>query len=84
MAKNEDVIEPIDASFDAVVDALLPKASVAAPTEVLSGDNFQIVQYGEKEGAEPIEFRLDGDTQSIWATQAELWPKGGDGVIRRL
>lgn len=40
--------------------------------ESLSGDNLQIVQYGEKEGVEPIEFRLDVDTQSIWATQSQM------------
>lgn len=72
MAKNDDVIEPIDASFDAVVDAILPKARAPEPTDVLSADNLQIVSYGEKEGSEPIEFRLDGDTQSIWATQSQM------------
>lgn len=72
MAKKDDVIEPIRGTFDEVVDALLPKVNKAAPAELLSGDNFQVVQYAEKGEIDPIDFRLDADTQSIWATQAQM------------
>ena len=72
MAKKDDVIEPIRGTFDEVVDALLPKVTRSAPAEVLSGDNFQVVQYAEKGFSDPVDLRLDGDTQSIWATQAQM------------
>ena len=72
MANKNDVIQPIRGTFDQVVDALLPKVNKAAPAELLSGDNFQVVQYAEKGEIDPIDFRLDADTQSIWATQAQM------------
>ena len=72
MAKKDDVIQPIRGTFDEVVDALLPKVNRAAPAELLAGDNFQVVQYADKGEIDPIGFRLDADTQSIWATQEQI------------
>ncbi len=72
MAKKDDVIQPIKGTFDEVVDALLPKVTRSAPIEIVSGDNFQVVQYTDPGETDPIDFRLDSDSQSIWATQAQI------------
>jgi hypothetical protein len=72
MAKKPDIIEPIDATFDDVVGAILPKVNKAAPVEVLSGDNFEVVQYSTQDEIGPVDFRLDTETESIWATQSQM------------
>lgn len=72
MAKKPDTIEPIRGTFDEVVDALLPKVNWVAPSGVESGDNFQVVQYAEAGEVGPIDFQLDADSQSLWATQAQI------------
>lgn len=87
MAKKDDVIQPIRGSFEEVVDALLPRVNRAAPVEITSGDNFQVVHYAEKGDVEPIDFRLDPDTQSIWATQeqmARLFGVGRSNITQHL
>jgi hypothetical protein len=70
--KPENTIEPIDASFDDVVGAILPKVDKSPPPQVLSGDNFEVVQYAIQGEADPVDFRLDTETESIWATQAQI------------
>lgn len=72
MADKKDIIDPIRGSFDDVVNALIPKVTKAAPLEVLSGDNFEVVQYSVQGEADPVDFRLDTETESIWATQAQM------------
>ncbi|AUR12462.1 RhuM family protein [Phaeobacter inhibens] len=72
MAKKPDIIEPIRGTFDEVVAAIAPKVTKAAPVEVLSGDNFEVVQYSIQGESDPVDFRLDTETESIWATQAQM------------
>lgn len=72
MTKKPDTIEPIRGTFEEVVDALVPRVNRAPPAEITSGDNFQVVQYAEKGEFDAIDFRLDPDAQSIWATQAQM------------
>jgi len=87
MAKKPDIIEPIHGTFDEVVAAIAPKVTKAAPVEVLSGDNFEVVQYSIQGEADPVDFRLDTETESIWATQqqiADLFETDQSGVSRHL
>jgi hypothetical protein len=72
MAKKPDIIEPIRGTFDQVVAAIAPKVTMSAPTKVLSGDNFEVVQYAIQGEVDPVDFRLDTETESIWATQAQI------------
>lgn len=72
MPEDKKTIEPIRGSFEDVVDALLPKPNKSAPPEVGSGDNFEIVQYSVQGEADPVDFRLDPQSESIWATQAQI------------
>jgi len=87
MAKKPDIIEPIRGTFDEVVAAIAPKVTKAAPVELLSGDNFEVVQYSIQGEADPVDFRLDTETESIWATQqqiADLFETDQSGVSRHL
>lgn len=87
MAKKPDIIEPIRGTFDEVVAAIAPKATKAASVEVLSGGNFEVVQYSIQGEADPVDFRLDTETESIWATQqqiADLFETDQSGVSRQL
>lgn len=72
MAENKDAIEPIRGTFDEVVDAIAPKLTKRAPAELISGDNFEVVQYAVQGEVEPVDFRLDPQTESLWATQAQI------------
>tara|TARA_R110002110_G_scaffold289100_2_gene503402 strand:+ start:260 stop:1357 length:1098 start_codon:yes stop_codon:yes gene_type:complete len=72
MADKKDTIEPIRGTFDEVVAAVAPKVTKAAPIELLEGDNFEVVQYSIQGEADPVDFRLDPSTESIWATQAQI------------
>lgn len=72
MADKKDTIEPIRGTFDDVVNSIVPKVTKAAPAAVLSGDNFEVVQYSVQGEADPVDFRLDTETESIWATQAQM------------
>lgn len=72
MAEKKDVIEPINASFDDVVSSILPRVSKAPSPKILSGDNFEVVQYAVQGEIDPVDFRLDTETESIWATQAQM------------
>lgn len=86
MAKKDDVIEPIAASFDDVVGALVPKAK-GVSVETVSSDAFQNVQYLDPGTADPVDFRLDPDTQSIWGTQeqiARLFDVGRSNITQHL
>lgn len=70
--KKDKIIEPIIASFDDVVGAILPKIDTLPPPAILSGDNFEVVQYSIQGEVNPVDFRLDTETESIWATQAQM------------
>lgn len=72
MADKKDTIEPIRGTFEDVVNSIVPKVTKAAPTTVLSGDNFEVVQYSVQGEVDPVDFRLDTETESIWATQAQM------------
>lgn len=73
MAKKPEIIEPItDGSFEDVVGAVAPKVTKSPPVEVLSGDNFEVVQYSIQGEADPVDFRLDPNSESIWATQEQI------------
>lgn len=87
MAKKPDIIEPIRGTFEEVVAAVAPKVTKSAPVDLLSGDNFEIVQYSIQGEADPVDFRLDTETESIWATQqqiADLFETDQSGVSRHL
>ena len=72
MADKKDIIEPIRGSFKDVVAAVVPRATKAPPVEVRSGDNFEVIQYSIQGEANPVDFRLDSETGSIWATQSQI------------
>lgn len=72
MVKKDNVIQPISGTFDEVVDALLPKVNISAPLDLTYGDNFQVIQYSGKGEVDPVDFRLDPETESIWATQDQI------------
>lgn len=72
MAKKPDIIEPIRGTFDEVVAAIAPKVTNPPPPMALSGDNFEVVQYSVQSETDPVGFRLDTETESIWATQAQI------------
>lgn len=55
MAKKPDTIKPIDASFEDVVGALVPRAG-AAPKD---GINFKYLGRISGDGAAPLQLRLD-------------------------
>lgn len=72
MPKKTDEIEPIDASFDEVVGAIAPKASVAPHAPPASKAEFEAVEYTDPGVIDPVSLRLDPDTETIWATQAQI------------
>lgn len=72
MAEKKDTIEPIRGTFEDVVNSIVPKVTRAAPAALLSGDNFEVVQYAVQGESDPVDFRLDTETESIWATQAQM------------
>lgn len=55
MAKKTDSIDPIDATFDEVVNAIVPRAK-AAPQD---GNNFKYLGAVSGAGAAPLQLRLD-------------------------
>ena len=57
MAKKPDIIDPIDASFDDLVDAVVPRTSRAAPT--ISSDNSRLSGNRPIGAASSIQLRLD-------------------------
>lgn len=72
MPKKSDVIEPIDASFDEVVGAIAPRATPLAASDGPLVADFELVEYTDPGNIEPISFRLDPGTETIWATQAQM------------
>ena len=73
MADRKDKIEPIDASFDDVVAAVAPKATAIHPKpEKAVIAETEIVEYTDPGRIDPIVFRLDPGTETIWATQAQI------------
>ena len=73
MSDKKETIEPIDATFDEVLTAVAPKAS---PIHVSSDDSVvhetELVEYTDPGNIDPITFRLDPGTETIWATQAQI------------
>lgn len=72
MPKTPKEIEPIDASFDDVVSAIAPKATPVHSVENESIQGFELAEYEDPGRIDPIEFRLDPGTETIWATQAQI------------
>lgn len=74
--KKERIIEPIDADFDDVVNAITPKAMNKAVIDNVKEEsiasNFEIVQYEPNETEASIGLRIDQSTKEIWATQSEI------------
>lgn len=65
--KPEKIVEPIDAPFGAVVRAMVgvkPKSGTSNP--ISKGSDMEIVPY-DNDG-ENIDFRLDPETQELWAS----------------
>ena len=84
MSDKKDTIEPIAASFDDVVSALAPRATPIS-TQLSAG--VELVEYKDPGNIDPITFRLDQETASIWATQsqiADLFSTKVSGVSRHL
>lgn len=76
MANTPKNIDPINAPFEAVAENMVRPTKVPAAKEApedpqLSMD-FEVVDYSASDRADPIEFRLDPGTESIWATQAQI------------
>lgn len=73
MAKKPDDIDPIDASFDDVVSAVAPRATPIhnVPDDAVIHE-VEIVEYTDPGHHDPIQFRLDPGTETIWATQAQM------------
>jgi len=88
MAKKPNIIEPItDGSFLDVAGAMVPKVKKPKRLSSLSAGNFEVVQYAVQGEADPVNFRLDTETESIWATQAQialLFETGQSNVSQHL
>lgn len=73
MSDKKETIEPIDATFDEVLAVVAPKA---IPIHVPSDDSVvhetELVEYTDPGNSDPITFRLDPGTETIWATQAQI------------
>lgn len=90
MPDKRDAIEPIDASFDEVVGAVVPRATAIYSVE--DGDMPliappELVEYTDPGHHDPIAFRLDPGTETIWATQAqmaELFQTDVSGISRDI
>lgn len=73
MAKKPDIIEPINASFDEVLAAVAPKATPTyTPPETAVVHEVELVEYTDPGNIEPIAFRLDPGSETIWATQSQI------------
>lgn len=73
MAKKPDIIEPINATFDEVLAAVAPKATpIYEPQDESVVHDIEMVEYTDPGNIDPIAFRLDPGTETIWATQAQI------------
>ncbi len=84
--KPEKIIEPIPADFDDVISSIAPKVTPYKPPEQMEM-SFELVEYANPEVIDPIDFRIDQETQNIWATQAqisELYETDQSGVSRHI
>jgi len=72
--KKKDIIQPItDGTFDEVVGSVAPKATPIYESENESViHDVEIVEYTDPGVHDPITFRLDPGTETIWATQAQI------------
>ncbi|MEO0487583.1 MAG: RhuM family protein [Pseudomonadota bacterium] len=80
-------IEPIRETFDKVVSAIAPRVAKAPPAELVSGDNSELVEYSRQGESNPVVFRLDPRSESIWVSQAqiaELFETDQLGISRQL
>lgn len=88
MAKKPDIIEPIDATFDEVLAAVAPKATpIYEPEGETVVADVEFVDYKNPGVTDPITFRLDPGTETIWATQSQisqLFEADISGVSRHL
>lgn len=85
---KKDLIEPIDASFDAVVGAVVPRAAPQhSPPDDSVIHEVEFVEYSDPGNHNAISFALDPGTETIWATEAqiaELFQTDVSGVSRHL
>lgn len=72
MADKKDTIEPISGTFEDVVSAIAPKATQQTQPESVFDEAFEVVQYAAQGEIDPVDFRLDPQSESIWATQAQI------------
>ena len=73
MAKETDKnIEPIDASFEDIVGSIVPNVAPPVALTQVSSSDLEIVQYELPLDEDRIDFRFDGGSQSIWATQQQI------------
>ena len=88
MADKRDTIEPIAGSFDDVVGAIAPRATpIYAQQDNEATAVVEFVEYKDPGNIDPITFRLDTETENIWATQAQiaqLFDSDISGVSRHL
>lgn len=85
MSKKEKLIEPIDASFDAVVEAIVPKKQKQEIQTQPTENALSTLVYNN-EGME-ITLKFDAEYQRIWATQAqiaELFQKDKSTISRHI
>lgn len=88
MADDKDTIEPIRATFDEVVGAIAPRATpIYEPPDDTVIAEAELVEYHDPGKIDPITFRLDPGTETIWATQAQmadLFQADVSGISRHL
>jgi len=72
MADKKNEIQPIHGSFEEVVNSIVPKVTKTAPADLLGSSDFEVVVYSSQGETDPVAFRLDAETESIWATQAQM------------
>lgn len=70
---KKDIIEPIDASFDEVVAAVVPKVTALQklPDEAVIHE-IEFVEYTDPGNHDSLSLALDPGTETIWATQAQI------------
>ena len=90
MPKKDKIIDPLDGSFDQVVESIIkPTGSPQnlKAGEITASDQFENVQYDDPEDDRAIVFRFDTETQNIWATQeqiAEIFKSDRSNITKHL
>lgn len=87
MPKKAQTIEPIAAGFEDVAAAMITPGKPPTLLAETAGETHEIVHYRDSERDETIALRLDPETQTIWATQAQiaaLFETGRSNVTQHL